>query len=322
MLLIQSSETDNTTSYVIQWLMYYGVKFQRVNGEMSIFSCDFRLESGKDIEITLSNTKGESIELSQVSTFWYRRGDWHIGRPKLDNFAGQTFGVLNQEWRILRETIEYYLESRPHLGSIKSEKYHNKIKSLTIANSIGILIPETIITGNKESMINRIRETSYITKAIWNMFNIEDKGRHRTVGTNRVREENIECLQPKFYPTLIQKEIFKAFELRIFFLGQQFYSMAIFSQSDQQTELDFRNYNKEKPNRNVPFNLPLEIRLKLLKFIKKMNLDTGSIDMVVTQKGEFVFLEVNPLGQFGWVSDNCNYYLEEKIALYFKSIVS
>jgi hypothetical protein len=36
--------------------------------------------------------------------------------------------------------------------------------------------------------------------------------------------------------------------------------------------------------------------------------------MIVTPEGEYVFLEVNPTGQFGWVSDNCNYYLEEKIA--------
>ena len=35
----------------------------------------------------------------------------------------------------------------------------------------------------------------------------------------------------------------------------------------------------------------------------------------ILQVQEFVFLEVNPVGQFGWVSKNCNYYLEKKIAL-------
>ena len=97
--------------------------------------------------------------------------------------------------------------------------------------------------------------------------------------------------------------------------------MAIFSQLDTQTELDFRNYNREKPNRNIPFKLPLKMQEKLLKFIKIMHLDTGSIDMIVTPNDEFVFLEVNPIGQFGWVSNYSNYYLEEKIALYFKSVM-
>lgn len=42
--------------------------------------------------------------------------------------------------------------------------------------------------------------------------------------------------------------------------------MAIFSQNDDQTKVDFRNYNINKPNRNVPFMLPneLESKIKLL----------------------------------------------------------
>jgi hypothetical protein len=45
-----------------------------------------------------------------------------------------------------------------------------------------------------------------------------------------------------------------------------------------------------------------------------MNLNTGSIDLICTKSGEYVFLEVNPVGQFSMVSFPCNYYLEEKIA--------
>jgi hypothetical protein len=36
----------------------------------------------------------------------------------------------------------------------------------------------------------------------------------------------------------------------------------------------------------------------------------------MTKKGEYVFLEVNPIGQFGMVSAPCNYNLEKKIAQY------
>ena len=90
--------------------------------------------------------------------------------------------------------------------------------------------------------------------------------------------------------------------------------MAIFSQNDEQTQLDYRNYNRVKPNRNIPYILPKDIETKLQKLMDKLDLNTGSIDMMVTTEGEYVFLEVNPTGQFGWVSENCNYYLEEKIA--------
>ena len=92
--------------------------------------------------------------------------------------------------------------------------------------------------------------------------------------------------------------------------------MAIFSQEDEQTKVDFRNYNKSKPNRCVPYKLPDYIMKKLDLFMQRMNLDTGSIDMIYTTNKEYVFLEVNPVGQYDMVSVPCNYNLHQKIAKY------
>jgi hypothetical protein len=38
--------------------------------------------------------------------------------------------------------------------------------------------------------------------------------------------------------------------------------------------------------------------------------------MIVTPEKKYVFLEVNPIGQFNQVSIPCNYFLEKKIADY------
>ena len=102
-------------------------------------------------------------------------------------------------------------------------------------------------------------------------------------------------------------------------MAGDFYSMAIFSQNDEKTKLDYRNYNREKPNRNVPFQLPEKIETLARKFMEQSQLDTGSIDFIVDEKGEFIFLEVNPNGQFDWLSNNCNYYIEKKIAKYLSN---
>jgi glutathione synthase/RimK-type ligase-like ATP-grasp enzyme len=48
----------------------------------------------------------------------------------------------------------------------------------------------------------------------------------------------------------------------------------------------------------------------------KLGLDSGSIDMIVSTEGKYIFLEVNPVGQFGMVSYPCNYYIERDIADY------
>ena len=90
--------------------------------------------------------------------------------------------------------------------------------------------------------------------------------------------------------------------------------MAIFSQNDKQTKIDFRNYNDDRPNRYVPYLLPVSIEKKITKLMQKLNLTTGSVDLIKDIKGNYVFLEINPVGQFGMVSGPCNYYLEKRIA--------
>ena len=62
-----------------------------------------------------------------------------------------------------------------------------------------------------------------------------------------------------------------------------------------------------------------ELKDKLTEFMEVSNLDTGSIDLIVTPNNEYIFLEVNPVGQFEWLSTNCNYYIEKHIANYFSN---
>ena len=77
---------------------------------------------------------------------------------------------------------------------------------------------------------------------------------------------------------------------------------------------DFRNYNIDKPNRYVPFLLPKDIEEKLLNLLEDLDLNTGSVDLIYDNDDNYVFLEINPVGQFGMVSINCNYHIEKMIS--------
>jgi glutathione synthase/RimK-type ligase-like ATP-grasp enzyme len=96
--------------------------------------------------------------------------------------------------------------------------------------------------------------------------------------------------------------------------------MAIFSQKNKKTKIDFRNYDDELPNRNVPYQLPKSVEGKLIQMLDFLDYTTGSIDLIKTKSGDYVFLEINPVGQFGMVSYPCNYYLEEKIAIHLSTL--
>ena len=174
---------------------------------------------------------------------------------------------------------------------------------------------ETSVTNSKKELEEfRERVGSVITKGIHESLHFSDDDCFYSVYTEEIDNDNIDQLSEYFYPSLFQSKLEKEYEIRSFYIDGEFYSMAIFSQSDETTKVDFRKYNEKKPNRNVPFKLPNEISLKLKLFMHEMDLSSGSIDLVYTISNEFIFLEVNPVGQFAMTSEPCNYYLEKTIA--------
>jgi ATP-GRASP peptide maturase of grasp-with-spasm system len=317
MVLILSSNNDQTTNIVMDWL---NTQVIRLNQENAISQLTVFLDSTKSL-IQQQFRSSLFVENQLITAFWYRRDDITIAlhAPKIPTHLPITT-ILETEWAILKHFLHYELESVRSLGSFYKEAYHNKLISLRVAQQSGLAIPATIITTQRKKLQDFKKQYgAIITKAVGNMFLLESPNYFQSIGTQIIDNEHFVFLEDTIAPTLVQQKIEKSFELRIFFIQDVFYAMAIFSQLDAKTTLDYRNYNRQKPNRNIPYLLPDDLQAKLKTFISKMELNTGSIDLIVSTTGEYVFLEVNPVGQFGWLSQNCNYYLESQIARYLEN---
>jgi glutathione synthase/RimK-type ligase-like ATP-grasp enzyme len=132
--------------------------------------------------------------------------------------------------------------------------------------------------------------------------------------TSTVARQQLQELEHHMAPTLLQGHVKKRFDIRTFFLDGTCYSVAIRSQKDAQTQIDFRNFNWDHPNRSLPYRLGEEVHKKIRTFMAAMRLETGSLDFVLSENEDLFFLEVNPVGQFGMVSEPGNYYLEKEMA--------
>jgi len=56
--------------------------------------------------------------------------------------------------------------------------------------------------------------------------------------------------------------------------------------------------------------------------MKALNLESGSIDLILDKSGNIYFLEINPVGQFGMTSVPTNYYLEKKVAKEIRKLIN
>lgn len=307
MVLIISNTKDTSTYKVIEWLEYYNCKWFRINEE-DVVSIQFDVD---DMSFLLDGVK---LKLSEIKSVWYRRGfiNNHLFKRiklKPNSHPYDINNFLNREHGHLKEYI-YFLLSKKKSLNLYTRSEVNKLIVVDLASEYGIEVPKSFILDSFDNLLKIKRKL--ITKTISGNPTVFYENSLGVLYTTEVSLH--ESTTDSFSPSLFQEFIEKKYELRIFYLDGNFYSMAIFSQEDDQTKIDFRKYNMIKPNRNVPFLLPKNIKEKLKKLMKRINLNCGSIDMIYSKQNQFVFLEVNPIGQFGMVSFPCNYKLEQKVA--------
>lgn len=306
MVLIFSVQGDLSTSDVIEWILYFK-------------ECCFRINNVNELNSLLELYPFLSVPETKkkFTSVWYRNSpNVFLPATIMDNKITDKDirEYVYSEQHGLFEAVYSALEENRWLGHWTNSS-PGKFKQLLIAESVGLNIPESAIICTKEQLYEFVKNNgNIILKPIKDISPIDIEGEYYLQYTKYLKNKDIKKLKNTFFPCLIQKRIDKNIEIRTFYIDGQFYSMAICSTFDQQTQMDYRRYNDLYPNRVVPYRLPSEIEQYLLTFMTEMNLNCGSIDLILDTAGKYYFLEVNPVGQFGMVSIPCNYYLEREIA--------
>jgi len=221
----------------------------------------------------------------------------------------------------IMQYIYLKLKDKKHINNF-NDNVISKLVQLNVALKNELKVPKTIITNSIKTTMEYFENSEIIFKSIhWNLFSFStNDGKHFKAGIDSsklLNKENLVDLinnkgSEKILYSLYQEYINKKFELRIFYLNGMFYPMAIFSQQNEETKVDWRNENIK--NRISVFKLPEHMEFKINRFMNDLQLNCGSLDFIYTPNNEYIFLEVNPIGQFDWLSSGCNYFIEKHIA--------
>ncbi|KXB78938.1 hypothetical protein HMPREF3034_02254 [Prevotella sp. DNF00663] len=330
MILILGRTDDASTHEVGKWLKYLGKEYIVIHGNVNdnnvkFISCDL---NHNQIIVSINS---QYINLADVTSVWNRRDgfskvglgiDFSIKHKLLPTENNNVYikSVVNEEAKFLINYIHSFfaLSEIKQLGLSESNVV-NKLEVLSIAQKIGLLIPDTYVLTQKkdlQNLLNTNKNDFYITKPIsqGGVYYFSEKANYYSY-VERIQPSFFNRIPEQFYPSLFQKEIKKKYELRCFILNEEVYSMAILSQKINETVTDYRKpICSHKKMRMVPYTLPQDIENKLFLLFKKLDLNTGSVDIIVDENNSYYFLEINPVGQFAMTSYPCNYYLERKIA--------
>ena len=240
MIFIISTDSDQATSDVIEWLNNFKKKYSRINNFFGVSNVQLSLS-----ENIMAENKLPFFSDSQDSV-WYRRLPTFNSINKAD-----VKGFYEKESLSL---ANYIFSSEENYKKILGASFQivNKLKILNMAKKHGLTIPETLITNSHKTLLAfHKKHKQIITKPISEVFISQRKNNLMVTYTKIVKLQDINSLPENFSLTLFQKFIDKEFDIRIFYLNEKLYAMAIFSQKSKKTEVDFRNYNYANPNRTI-----------------------------------------------------------------------
>lgn len=220
-------------------------------------------------------TDGQSeVALADVASVYYRGPSWVSGH------AGRGLGG------VLRALPCLWVNDP--VAAAASE--HRPVQ-LAAAERCGLSIPRSLVSNDPAMASTWAKDlaTAFVCKPLAGAMHdaagltlVEYRQRYETPGILRPPA-------PTHTAQLLQEWVDKAYEARVIAVGQRVFTVAIHGSAD------------DGPRYEVT-ELPPLVRMALLELLRRLGLVYGAVDMVVRPDVEWVFLDVDPAGEWAWLA--------------------
>ncbi len=309
-ILILTISYEPGTDPVIEQLNEWGVPWFRVNLDMIGMhtTSSWLLEGGANYADITVSAYGHLLNLNEVGVIWYRK---HFRlAPNLRNAPEHIRNFVGRE-------VEHYLRgivastlSKPWVNSYFYSRV-GKMRHLEIAVASGLQVPPTLVTNEPAKVREFVqRHSRVIVKPLSHPYVRDTDFHDREEGepplvcfadileSKDIEDESRVLVCPAIY----QKYVDKSYELRITVVGRKIFAAAMYTQQVEEARIDWRrsgNKLLDVPHRT--YDLPHELQTRVRLFMRRAGLRFACIDMIVTPANDFIFLEANPFGQWGWI---------------------
>lgn len=264
-------------------------------------SCD-----ATNFQIEIDAVKVYDFDTSDIASIWFRRS----GNPVLKAELHEAdIAHSRYSWLQAINGVQTALCAINALLVNSPEHYvicDNKVHQLFHATKIGFALPRTIISNDQNKIITFVDELSENgSRTICKAFNpyswYTSDGRTEAFGTGLVSSVNISCSDVQSSPNIYQEYIEKAFEVRVCAIGNNLFAAKIDSQNFEESQLDFRRIGDTNKLGCKVIDIPNDIDQKCREMLRRFGLCHGSFDFVVDEQGNWIFLELNEMGNFLWL---------------------
>jgi len=303
MILIVSFPNNEHVEQVQRYLTVESVVVNTASFPVSLGLSAAVSRERECLHFALPGTPG--VCLCKVGAVWYRRIRPYEFHDDLRDNTARLFAWSEANEALLG--VWYSLECFWMNPPTADEVAQRKIRQLQVARRVGLSIPDTLVT-NQPDAAKEFVGTHGIGQVIRKAFrNIPQAPRE----THLLREEDLGLLDTvRHTPVIFQRYVPADLDLRVTVVEDEIFAAAI--SSEARYAADYRpGLGSAKV---VPYDLPVDVQQKLLELMRVFGLKYGAIDLRVTPDGDHVFLEVNPVGEYLFISQRTGQAIPAAIA--------
>lgn len=309
-ILVLTNKHDITSDFIIQNLSNLGIPFFRLNTDEIGNSVQLSFDINKKEYLIYDSARKITVDLLKVKSVYFRR-------PEIKVFAN---GITSGEENFIKSELSFTLEGIYKIlsgafwintvNAIRNAE--NKLYQLILAKEIGFSTPNTILSNNPQKALDFYIEnhSSCIIKPIKSGL-VSGTFEEGVIFTSQVHldEKNVERISS--CPTYLQNLVPKAADLRVTLVGNKLFCAMIHSQDEAESSVDWRK--AEHPLKHSLHELPKDVSRKCFKLAKKLNLNFAAIDFILDKENNYIFLEINPNGQWAWIERQLNLKISNEI---------
>jgi glutathione synthase/RimK-type ligase-like ATP-grasp enzyme len=320
-VLLITNKADITTDFIVSELTMRGIRFYRLNTEDIGDSVQLNINIENESYWLYDTLLDRKLNLADIASVYFRRPEIKSDFPNT-NHAERLF--LQRELAVSLETIYGLLSRAKWLNTIEAiRKAENKVYQLLVAKQIGFTIPPALVTNTPDIALEFYKQwdKKCIIKPLRHGL-IKEGDDETIIFTSKVLldDDSFDRVSP--CPVYIQKHIQKQADVRVTVVGENVFAAMIHSQENIESQVDWRRSQYPLPHTEI--QLPEEISSLCVNYLKKMNLRFGAIDFVLDQNSTYIFLEINPNGQWAWIERQLGFPIAKTITdlLIEKNIIS
>lgn len=265
-------------------------------------SASIEFHAGRCEDVLLTSSGGH-VALTEVSSVWLRRLDVGTTLPDSMDERYRTAARKESSAAVLGVLASYGGPVIDPLDTIEAAS--QKPRQLRAAAAVGLTTPPTLLTNSPQAARAFARENhdQVIAKPL-KPLTVTGADGDLGMYASALAPEDLESLDSlRWCPLIFQAAVPKRLEIRATVVGSTVLAAAVDSQSSEHGQVDWRRGTAELAEAWEPHELPAHVADGLVRLVSGFGLHYSAADLILTPDGEYVFLESNPAGEWGWVEE-------------------